>query len=120
MPMRSHFDLRICQEARALTLDVYRATAALPPVEGFRLTDQMLRAAASVSATIAEGCGRRSKGEYPHFLAIARGSAHEMTNHLALAKDLGYLESARAEALISRYEGLSAGIHAYARTLSVS
>jgi four helix bundle protein len=40
---------------------------------------------------VAEGCGRRSDGEFTRFLQIARGSASELEYHLLLSHDLGIL-----------------------------
>lgn len=75
--------------AHRLTLDVYRATRQLPKEELYGLTSQLRRAASSVPANIAEGCGRNSDAELGRFLVIALGSATELDYHLLLARDLG-------------------------------
>jgi len=51
----------------------------------------MRRAAISVGANLAEGCGRRSNAEMGRFVRIAMGSAAELDHHLLLCKDLGFL-----------------------------
>jgi len=55
------------------------------------LISQIRRAAASIGANIAEGCGRRSDPEMKRFVQIARGSANEVEYHLLLARDLQFL-----------------------------
>jgi four helix bundle protein len=77
--------------AHRLTLDVYRATREFPKNELYGLTSQLRRAASSVPANIAEGCGRNSDAELARFLVIALGSMTELDYHLLLAHDLGYL-----------------------------
>jgi four helix bundle protein len=57
----------------------------------YGITSQVRRAAISIEANIAEGCGRRSDGELRRFLQIARGSASELECHLLVAKDLHIL-----------------------------
>ena len=58
------------------------------------MTSQMRRAAVSIGANIAEGCGRRSDPEMKRFLQIARASASELEYHLVLAGDLHFLTPA--------------------------
>jgi len=83
--------LKVWSKAHKLTLDVYRKTCHFPKNEVYGLTSQMRRAASSISANIAEGCGRRSDAELGRFLQIARGSASESEYHLLLAHDLQFL-----------------------------
>ena len=73
--------LKVWRKAHQLTLDTYRMTAAFPKEELYGLTSQLRRAAASIGANLAEGCGRRSDGEMCRFLQIARGSASEIEYH---------------------------------------
>jgi four helix bundle protein len=84
-------ELRVWQKAHALGLEIYQATRSFPRDEIYGLTSQIRRAAVSVGANIAEGCGRRSDGEFARFLQIARGSASELEYHLLFARDLKLL-----------------------------
>jgi four helix bundle protein len=84
-------ELRVWQKAHALGLEIYQATRSFPRDEIYGLTSQIRRAAVSVGANIAEGCGRRSDGEFSRFLQIARGSASELEYHLLFARDLKLL-----------------------------
>jgi len=89
--MRNYKDLRVWEEAHRLTLTVYKATQAFPKDERFGLTSQIRRASASIGANLAEGCGRRSDGEMGRFVKIAMGSGAELSYHLLLARDLGFM-----------------------------
>jgi four helix bundle protein len=90
--MEDFKDLKVWKKAHELTLAVYRRTRVFPKEEMYGLTSQLRRAAASIGANIAEGCGRRSDGEMKRFLQIARGSASELEYHLLLARDLQILD----------------------------
>src|SRR4051812_4467658 len=100
-------NLRVWQRAHQLTLEVYGETRAFPKEEGYRLTNQLRRAAASVPANIAEGCGRNGDAELARFLTIAKGSASELDYLLLLAHDLGYLKPPRYEQLAEEVHGIS-------------
>jgi four helix bundle protein len=75
--MEDFKNLKVWAKAHEMTLAVYRKTQTFPKEEVYGLTSQLRRAAASIGANIAEGCGRRSDGEMSRFLQIARGSASE-------------------------------------------
>jgi four helix bundle protein len=53
----------------------------------FIITNQLLRACASVGANISEGYGRFGTKEYARFLQMALGSANETEYWLLLLKD---------------------------------
>ena len=89
--MKGFRDLKVWEKAHHLTLQVYKATASFPKEEMFGLTSQIRRAAASIPANIAEGCGRSGDAELGRFLQIAMGSASELEYHLLLTRDLSLL-----------------------------
>lgn len=89
--MQDFRKLRVWQKAHDQVLAVYRSTRGFPKHEMYGLTAQLRRAAVSIPANIAEGCGRQSDADFSRFLAFALGSACELEYHLILAHDLGYL-----------------------------
>ena len=97
--MRDYRDLKVWAKAHQLTLAIYRSTEQFPKAELFGLTSQIRRACVSIEANLAEGCGRRSDGEMARFVHIAMGSGAEVSCHLRLSKDLGYLKIVDYEAL---------------------
>jgi four helix bundle protein len=109
--LRNYKDLRVWEEAHRLTLSVYKATQAFPKEERFGLTSQMRRSSASIAANLAEGCGRRSDGEMARFVQIAMGSGAELSYHLLLAQDLGFMKS-------EEYAELNASLERTMRMLS--
>lgn len=90
--MKSFRDLQVWQKAHRLTLDIYTSTTSFPREEQYGLTSQIRRAASSIPANIAEGCGRDGDNELRRFLEIAMGSASELEYHLLLANDLNLLD----------------------------
>jgi four helix bundle protein len=95
-------ELRVWAESHKLTLQLYQVTRGFPREEIYGLTSQIRRAAASIPANIAEGCGRRSDGELTRFLQIARGSASELEYHLLLSRDLKFILEGEFEELTSK------------------
>jgi four helix bundle protein len=91
--IKSHRDLIAWQRAMELVVMVYKVTKTFPKEELYGLTNQTRRAAVSIPANIAEGQGRRQKGEFRQFLSNARGSLLELDTHCEIALRLGYLSS---------------------------
>jgi four helix bundle protein len=71
--LRDFRSLKVREKAYQLTLDVYKVTRGFPRDELYGLTSQTRRAAASVAANIAEGCGRMGGAELGRFIQIAMG-----------------------------------------------
>jgi len=119
MKISSFKELRIWQEAHNLAVMIYEASMGFPGDEKFGLTAQVRRSATSIMANIAEGYGRRRTKDFIQFLVIARGSTQETISHCILARSLDYLPAAKADAIISRYQGLSAGVEKCISSLKI-
>jgi four helix bundle protein len=93
--MQDFRKLGVWRRSHCLTLRAYKLSRELPPDERFGLCSQIRRAAASIPANIAEGCGRRGRSELRQFLYISMGSASELEYFLLLARDLKMLDVQR-------------------------
>ena len=117
---KSFEDLVVFQRALDLMEDVYVATESFPRSELYGLTSQLRRASGSVVASIAEGAGRITYGEWRQMLSEARGSVYEVQAHLIAAARLRFLDKASADrlrllaALVGR---MLAGLIRYVRRL---
>ena len=89
--MRNYRDLQVWSKAHHLTLELYRISGQFPREETYGITSQLRRAAVSIGANLAEGCGRRTSSELARFVRIAMGSASELDYHLLLSRDLGFM-----------------------------
>ena len=80
------------QRADTLAVSIYQiSTAEFPSEEKYGLTAQIRKAAVSVAANIAEGCGRESRLDFRRFLVMAQGSLFEVEYYLHLAHRLGFI-----------------------------
>ena len=84
--------LVVWQVAHRVALEIYRLTRSFPNEERYGLAIQMLRAAVSMPANIAEGFGRRKAHDKARFYNIAEASAQELKYHLIMSRDLSYLK----------------------------
>lgn len=117
-PIESHRDLVVWQKAMALAVEAYRLAKLMPKAEEYRLTSQLLRAAASVPANIAEGHSRGTRKEYANFISIARGSLAETETLLMLATRvelLGAAETSNAMKLCEEISKMSAALLSWLR-----
>ena len=91
--IKSFTDLKAWQEGHKLVLMVYDVTKKFPKEEQFGLTNQIQRAAVSITSNIAVGFSRNSSKEKIQFYAMSRGSLTEVQNQLVIARDIKYLDS---------------------------
>ena len=88
IPVKNFEDLDCWKHCRTLRLFVAKEVVpALPKVEHYRLGYQLLRAARSTTANIAEGYGRFHYLDNAKFCSNARGSCWEGLDHLITSHD---------------------------------
>jgi four helix bundle protein len=77
--------LDVWQEAIEFADFVYELTGTFPSEERFGLTNQMRRAAVSISSNLAEGSSRTSRVDFARFVEIATGSLFEVVSQSTIA-----------------------------------
>ncbi|MEO6068220.1 MAG: four helix bundle protein [Gemmatimonadota bacterium] len=108
------------QVAHRLRCQVYDIIAGFPREELYGLRSQTTRAAGSIAANIAEGCGRNGDREFARFLDIAMGSATELECHLLCAKDRGFVSAATVEPFLEELDRLQRVISGLTRAIRSS
>ena len=89
--MQNYRDLKVWSKAHEFTVKIYEVSKQFPKEEIYGVTSQIRRAASSIPANIAEGCGKFTQLDLARYLNIAMGSANESEYFLLLSKDLSYL-----------------------------
>jgi four helix bundle protein len=77
--------LDVWREAIRFADLLYELTGDFPGEERFGLTNQMRRAAVSISSNIAEGSSRVSRTDFARFVEIATGSLFEVVSQTTIA-----------------------------------
>jgi four helix bundle protein len=96
--------LEVWQEAINFADTVYTVTRAIPDGERFGLTNQMRRAAVSISSNLAEGSSRTSRPDFARFVELATGSLFEVVSQATIAKRQDFLSEAGYTQLYSTCE----------------
>ncbi len=116
--MTSDFkQLKVWQKAMSFAELIYQYTGRFPTSERMGMTSQIRRAVVSVSANIAEGCGKSTKADFIRFLHIAYGSVKEVENYIILASRLNYLNAQQVEEATTRCQEVSKMLFSLIRTL---
>lgn len=86
---------------------IYKATDSFPQHEIYGLTNQLRRAAVSISSNIAEGSGRGSNKEFQRFISMAYGSLMECVSQLEICLRRTYVSSESRKDLNVRAERIA-------------
>jgi four helix bundle protein len=112
-------DLDCWKACRELRVFVTREiTPQLPAEERYRLVDQLIRAARSTTANIAEGFGRRHYLDNAKFIRNSLGSQHECLDHLITGNDEGMISDEQLADFRVIFEKASALSNGYASYLA--
>ncbi|MEO8089554.1 MAG: four helix bundle protein [Gemmatimonadales bacterium] len=112
--------LEVWQKSQQLVASIYRLTSGFPAAERFGLSSQMRRAAVSVSANIAEGCGRMGDPELRRFVRISLGSLSELECELLLAGTLQLATQESSSDLLLKIGSIRGMLQRLHRTLPSS
>jgi len=99
--------LEVWQKAIDFADLVYNQTRHFPADERFGLTNQMRRAAVSISSNIAEGSSRSSKSDFAPFIEIATGSVFETVSQAFIAQRQSLLSEDQFGSIYTDAEELS-------------
>ena len=83
--MAGFSDLIVWKEAASLATNVLEAAQNIRGPAAASVADQLIRAANSIHANIAEGYGRGLTADAVRFLRFAKASADELESHLRVA-----------------------------------
>ncbi len=99
--------LEVWQKAIDFADLIYSETRSFPSDERFGLTNQLRRAAVSISSNIAEGSSRSSKSDFARFVEIAAGSVFEVVSQAFIAHRQGFLSEDQFRKIYTDAEELS-------------
>ena len=99
--------LDVWQKAIEFADFIYSETRRFPNEERFGLTNQMRRAAVSISSNIAEGSSRMSQIDFARFIEIGTGSVFEVVSQAFIAKKQSFLTEETFQFLYESAEELS-------------
>ena len=111
---RSNFEnLRIYKLSTQLASEIWKIVLTWNPFAKDTVGKQLVRAADSIGANIAEGSGRKSARDNCRFLRIARGSLYETRHWLFQAKDRNLLSLRDVEVLSPLIKELTPKLNSY-------
>jgi len=105
--MFSFEKLDVWQKAIDFADLIYKQTQSFPLEERFGLTNQLRRAAVSISSNIAEGSSRSSKTDFARFTEIAAGSVFEAVSQAFIARRQGPFSEDQFRTIYADAEQLS-------------
>jgi four helix bundle protein len=111
-------DVRVYAQAEELADVIWRVVQRWDRFAKSTVGGQIVRAADSVGANIAEGFGRASPVDHQRFVRTARGSLYEVRHFLRRADKRGLLEADERTKLRRNLHELIPSLNAYLRSIA--
>lgn len=112
-------NLDFYQQARSLAVDIFKIARRFPKDDATRVvTRQVVAAATSIRANIAEGHGRYSRAAYRNHLSIARGSTTETADWADFLLAVGLISEEEEQVISARCQRIIASLTRAMRRLS--
>lgn len=114
--MKTYKDLEIYQLSYDLALRIHKISQNLPKYEMYEEGSQVRRSSKGITATIAEGYGRRRyRADFIKFLVYAHASCDETIVHLNFIRDTHKIDTREIEILLEEYDRLGGKINKFIR-----
>jgi four helix bundle protein len=115
---RTNFEnLRVYRLAEDLADDIWNVVIDWPHFSRDTIGKQLVRAADSIGANIAEGAGRKAFQDNRRFVRIARGSLNETQHWLRRAYKRDLLKQSAIESLKPLIDELGPRLNAYLKSI---
>ena len=115
--MSGYKDLIVWNKSIDLVVCVYEVTNKFDKDEKYVLTQQLKRAAISVSSNIAEGSQRGSSPDFIRFLNMSRGSVAEIETQIIIAERLKYISNEELKKLEERLKEIGVMLNGLVKSL---
>lgn len=109
--------LDVWRKAIQFADQIYGITRNFPEEERFGLTNQLRRAAVSISSNIAEGSSRTSRPDFARFIEIATGSLFEVVSQIRIALNESLLSQKQHDEIYAAAEEQSKMLSGLRRSL---
>ncbi len=109
--------LRVWNKAHALSIDVDQIAKKIRGGVYAPLRSQMVRAAMSIPANLAEGCVQKTPKDFARFVGYSIGSAAELENHLMIARDVKGISDADYHRATTELTGVRMMLHGLSKRL---
>jgi len=113
-------ELRVFQMAENLADSIWDIVTQWSPFAIDTVGKQIVKAADSIGANIAEGSGRGSTKDYRRFVRISRGSLNETRYWLRRAAKRNLIDQKTFGELSGLTNSLAPSLNAYLKSLSIS
>jgi four helix bundle protein len=110
-------DLEIWKDSKDLSKGLFIVANELKRDKYHSFSDQLFRAALSITNNIAEGSGSTSKKDFGNFLVIARKSVFECANIIIILNDIGLIKNDEKDRNLKSLKELSKKIYFFRKTL---
>jgi four helix bundle protein len=117
--IRTHFEnLRVYQLSESLADQIWKVVEKWRPFARDTVGKQIVRAADSIGANLAEGSGKGMLLDHRRFVRVSRGSLYETKHWLRRAYIRKLLTNSETESLKATLEELTRVLNGYVRSLN--